>query len=415
MYTRRKFFTAAGVATAAALTKPSRILVSMPKATTDLKKIKITDIKIAVLNLKYLTTYVKVTTDSGLYGLGEAFPKVDISGFIEDLKDQIVGEDPLNVEYLYEKMMDELISRGSRTGALCGAIAGVETALWDLAGKILDVPIYILLGGKYRNKIRMYHDAPKPSGHVRNEPGAWADAAQESLESGFTISKFSLRRIDSEKWNRYLSDSDIYTYVKIMEAIRTHVGPHFPIGVDLHWRHNTRDGMRFVKAVEHLNLMFVEDPLPPENADAFARLTAISNVPIMTGENLFTRYGFRPFIEKQACDYVHPDVQKCGGLLETKKIADWSDIYYMNMFCHNLSTPLGTIASGHACMAIKNFIALEEPGVRDEYPEWDDMIEWEGPIYRNGYLEITDKPGLGVELNIEVVKKYCIGDTGFFN
>jgi L-alanine-DL-glutamate epimerase-like enolase superfamily enzyme len=414
MYTRRKFFAAAGITTAAALGQPSQLLSSMPKAKNDLGKVRITDIKIAVLNLKYLTTFVKVTTDSGLYGLGEAFPKVDISGFIGDLKEQIVGEDPLNVEYLYEKMMDELISRGSRTGALCGAIAGVETALLDLTGKILNAPVYVLLGGKYRDKVCMYHDAPKPSGNAQNDPGAWADAAQESLESGFTISKFSLRRIDSEKWNRYLPAKDISKYVNIMEAIRSQVGPHYPIGVDLHWRHNTRDGMRFVKSIEHLNLMFVEDPLPPENADAFARLTATSSVPIMTGENLFTRHGFRPFIEKQACDYIHPDAQKCGGLLETKKISDWSDLYYMNMFCHNLSTPLGTVASGHACMAIKNFIALEEPGVRDEYPEWDDMIVWDGPIYRNGNLEIPDKPGLGVRLNNEVVKKFCIGDTGFF-
>jgi len=414
MFTRRKFFAAAGVAAASSFAYPSQILRAVPKANTDFGKVRITDIKIAVLNLKYLTTLVQVTTDSGLYGLGEAFPKVDIRPFIKDLKEKIVGEDPLQVEVLYEKMTGELVSRGSRTGALLGAISGVETALWDLAGKILNVPTYVLLGGKYRDKIQMYHDAPKPSGRKSDDPQAWADAAQESMEAGFNISKFSLRRLDSERWNGYLVSKDINTYVKILEAIRTQTGPNFPIGVDLHWRHNTRDGLRFVKAVEHLDLMFVEDPIPPENADALARITASSNVPIMTGENLFHRQGFRPFIEKQACDFIHPDAQKCGGLLEMKKIADWADLYYINMFCHNLSTPVGTIASGHACMAIKSFIALEEPGVRDEIPEWDDLIKRDGPFYNKGYLEIPNKPGLGVELNEDLVSRYLVEKTGYF-
>jgi L-alanine-DL-glutamate epimerase-like enolase superfamily enzyme len=164
--------------------------------------------------------------------------------------------------------------------------------------------------------------------------------------------------------------------------------------------------------VKHLNLWFIEDPIPHGNADAFARLTANSPVPIATGENLYTRFGFRPFIEKQACDIVQPDAQKCGGLLEMKKIADWADMYYLNMLCHNLCTPVGTIASGHACMAIKNFLALESDSV--ELPYWQDIILHEGPIYQDGYLNISDKPGLGVELNEEVVRAHLAPESGYF-
>ena len=182
--------------------------------------------------------------------------------------------------------------------------------------------------------------------------------------------------------------------------------------MDLHWGYNTREAMRFVKMIEHLNLWFLEDPIPPENAEAFARLTAASNVPIATGENLFTRQSFRPFIEKQACDIIQPDIQKCGGLLEAKKIADWADLYYINMFCHNMCSPVGTIASGHACLAIRSFVSLESDSV--ELPYWQDIVQRDGPIYRDGYLEIPNKPGLGIELNEEVCRKHLAAGSTFF-
>jgi L-alanine-DL-glutamate epimerase-like enolase superfamily enzyme len=201
-------------------------------------------------------------------------------------------------------------------------------------------------------------------------------------------------------------------WARILEAIRADLGPDFPLGVDLHWRYNTRDAMRFLQMVEHLNLWFLEDPMPPENADAFARLTAASKTPIATGENLYTRQTFRPFIEKQACDIIQPDGQKCGGLLEMKRIADWADLYYINMLCHNMCTPVGTIASGHACLAIRSFLALESDSV--ELPYWQDIIQRDGPIYRDGYLEIPNNPGLGVELNEEVCRKHLAPRSGFF-
>ncbi|MDX1702015.1 MAG: mandelate racemase/muconate lactonizing enzyme family protein, partial [Melioribacteraceae bacterium] len=206
--------------------------------------------------------------------------------------------------------------------------------------------------------------------------------------------------------------SNMKKWVRILEGVRERIGEDFPLAVDLHWKYNLIDIIQFTRMIEDLNLWFLEDPLPPENADSFARLTKQSNVPILTGENLFSRQGFKPFIEKQACHMIHPDAQKCGGLLETKKIADWADIYNMNMLCHNGCTPVGTMASAHACLAIKSCLALESDGI--EIPYWQDIIKRDSDFYKGGYLMPSDEPGIGVELNEEVCKANIADNRGFF-
>jgi len=407
---RRNFLTAAGGAvTIASLLERPRILEAAPQAATELGKVKIRDVKTATIKIKYDAHLVKVTTDSGLYGIGEAYNRAGIVNHIESIKGQIIGQDPLQVDYLWHKMMDAGVGQGSRSGSLTGAISGIETALWDLAGKILNVPVYVLLGGKFRDKILIYHDTGSPN---TTDPGPWVKEAQSSLAYGFKATKFDLNRFSGERWNRTASSQDMKAWVRILEAVRAELGPDYPLGVDFHWALNTREAMTFTQMVEHLNLWFLEDPMPPENADAFARLTAMSKVPIATGENLFTRQTFRPYIEKQACDIIQPDTQKCGGLLEMKRIADWADMYYINMLCHNMCSPVGTIASGHACSAIRSFVALESDSV--ELKHWPDIIERDGPIYKNGYLELPNKPGLGIELNEQVCRKHLSAGSGFF-
>ena len=410
MISRKKFLGLTGLTTAAFFTNSNRILRAFPNAEKDLGKVKITDIKTAAIRLKkYKTHLIKVETDSGLYGLGEAYPKAEIADDIIDLKRKIIGKDPLYVEVLHQLLSDDFVSRGSRTGSLCGAISGIEIALWDLAGKILNVPVYTLLGGKYRDKILIYHDVDSPKGH---DPLKWADQAQKSIDYGFKSIKLSLPRYEGEEWNRDLNKSNMKKWVRILEGVRERIGEDFPLAVDLHWKYNLIDIIQFTRMIEDLNLWFLEDPLPPENADSFARLTKQSNVPILTGENLFSRQGFKPFIEKQACHMIHPDAQKCGGLLETKKIADWADIYNMNMLCHNGCTPVGTMASAHACLAIKSCLALESDGI--EIPYWQDIIKRDSDFYKGGYLMPSDEPGIGVELNEEVCKANIADNRGFF-
>jgi len=410
MLTRRKLLAAAGGLTAAGCVLGRRSgLAAVPEAETELGKVKIVDVKTASINIRYPAHLVKIVTDSGLYGLGEAYNRAGVVDHIHAIKRVVIGRDPLQVDCLYQRMCEAGVGQGSRAGSLSGAIAGIETALWDLAGKILNVPVYTLLGGAFRTKLLVYHDTGSPN---TIDPRPWVEEMVRSREYGFRAVKVDLNRFRGESWNRWLLSEDLKAWVRILEAIRAELGPDFPLGVDFHWKYNTRDAMRFMQMVEHLNLWFLEDPMPPENADAFARLTAASKVPIATGENLYTRQSFRPFIEKQACDIIQPDAQKCGGLLEMKKIADWADLYYINMLCHNMCTPVGTIASGHACGAIRSFLALESDSV--EIPYWQDIILRDGPIYRDGYLELPNKPGLGVELNEEVCRAHLTGGSGFF-
>ena len=410
MISRRKFFGTAGLTAAGMLSNPVSVLHAQRKSKKVSGKVQITDVKTATLNLgKYNSTLIKVTTDSGVTGLGEAYPKVDVTAHVADIKDQIIGRDPLHVEVLVQRMFDKFVSRGSMHGAYTGAISGVEIALWDLAGKLLEAPVYILMGGAYRDKVMLYHDSGSPDSA---DPEGWVKEAQKSLAHGFRAIKLSLPRYQGEKWNRTIPPKNLKQWTQILAAVKEDVGEDIPVGVDLHWKYNTRDMLQFIEMIEDLGIWFLEDPLPPDNADAFARLTSASEVPILTGENLFTRYGFRPFIEKQACDFIHPDPQKCGGLLESKKIADWADLYNINMLCHNGCSPVGTIASAHACMAIRSFVALESDSV--DLPYWKDIIKGSPSIFQDGYVKVPARAGLGIELNEGVCREHVVGATNFF-
>jgi len=390
---------------------------SIPGAGTELGKVKITDIKTASVKIKYPAHLVKIETDSGLFGLGEAYPRkdqnygasMDMTGLIKNLKMYIVGKDPLQAGVLYTRMMNGEVGRGSWAGLVPGAISGIETALLDLIGKMLNVPVYTLLGGKYRDKILIYHDTGSPN---TADPKAWVKEARRSIEWGFKSMKFDLNPWRGDKSNRTLENADIRDWIKILEAIRAELGPDIPFGVDLHWKYNTQDALNFLREVEDMGLWFVEDPIPPQNADALKKVTDSTSVPIVSGENLFTRHSFRPFIEKQACDAIQIDTQKVGGLTETKWIADWAKLYNIPMFVHNLCTPVGTMASGHVCAAIESCVSLESDSV--ELPHWKDIVVNDGYFYKDGYLEITDKPGLGIELNEDVCRKHLMKGSGFF-
>ncbi len=412
MLTRRGFLAASGgVAAAGFIPELSQVALAQPRAVTEFGKVKVRDIKTASVMLSYYSAHlVKIETDSGLYGLGEAYKGAGTLDWIREMKDLIIGEDPLQVDYLWHKMMESGSGADARSGTMTGAIAGIESALWDLAGKILNVPVYVLLGGKFRDTLLIYHDTGSPD---VTDPAPWVEEAQRSRdEYGFKAMKFDLNPFRGERWNRTLASEDMTIWVKILEAIREELGPDFPLAVDLHWKYNTRDALRFIQMTEHLNLWFMEDPIPPENAEALRRLTDATKVPICTGENLYTRHTWRPFIEGQACDIIQPDMQKCGGLLETKRIAEWANLYYMPMACHNLCSPVGTIASGHVSAAIRSFITLESDSV--ELPHWADIVVHDGPFYKDGYLELPNKPGFGIELNEDVCRAHLEEGSTFF-
>ncbi len=423
---RRQFLArAAGAASAAWAFEHSQIARAMSSAATELGKVKIRDVQTATIMMRYPAHLVRVTTDSGLVGIGEAFNGAGIIDNIEHVKRYVIGEDPLQVEYLWAKMMEATSGHGSYAGAMVSSIAGIESALWDLAGKILNVPVYTLLGGKYRDNLLVYHDTGSPR---TADPGPWVEEALKSKEYGFKAMKFDLDwesrgqalggktpfQYRREIWNRTITAEEQSQWVRILEEILKALGPGYDVGVDCHWNYNTRDVLRFAQAIEPLNLWFLEDPIPTDNPEAMARITRATKTPICTGENLYTRHTFRPFLEQQAVDIIQPDPQKCGGLLETKKIGDMADLYYITFACHNMCTPVGTYGSAHVCAALRNFVALESDSI--EIPWWKDMIVNDGgKFYKDGRLPVLDKPGIGVELNEEVCKAHLAEDSRWFS
>ena len=371
---------------------------------------KITDVKTAVIKGNFEWTLVRIYTDEGIAGIGEAYWGAGVKEIIHHLRGMLAGQDPLNVDCLFHRMMRGMSGAGSIAGATVTAISGVEIALWDVAGKALNVPVYNLLGGKFRDRIRIYADCGGSA-----DPKACADRAQEAKAMGYTVLKFDTcvpADYRSDAHNRCLSVEAVRHIVETMEALRQAVGEDIDLCLDCHWQYSTKDAIRLANALEEYNLLWLEDPTPPENIDALAKVAASTNTPICTGENLYTKHGFRDLIEKQAADIVAPDISKVGGLLESKRIADMADTYYIPIAPHNVSSPIGTIAAAHMCASIPNFLVMEFHSM--EIPWWDDLVEGDGPVIREGYITVPDRPGIGVELYEEVARRHLKEGETFF-
>lgn len=413
---RREFLTSALGASAL-----PQVLRAVPKAASELGKVKIRDIKTAQIQTRYANNLVKIETDSGLFGIGEALAFQGIVDHIAFFKKFMIGQDPLLVETHWSRLMEMAVGYGPY-GSAAGAIAGIESALWDLAGKILNVPIYVLLGGKYRDRVMVYFDTSPPA---TADPAPWVDVAMRVKSLGYRSVKFDIDwenvsqviqgtpfKYRRDGWNRTVSSEELRQWYRILEAIRKAIGDDMDLSVDCHWQYSTRDALRFAQMIEPLNLLFLEDPTPLGNPSAMAEIKAGTRTPICTGENLQTRDQFRPYLEARACDVVQPDTQKAGGLLETKRIGDLADLYYVPLCMHNYATPVGAIGSGHVAMATRSFLQLESDNI--DIPWWSQVIEWDGPLYRDGYLTLPEGPGLGVRLNEDVCRAHLVPGTKFF-
>jgi L-alanine-DL-glutamate epimerase-like enolase superfamily enzyme len=420
--------------------------------------LKITDIRTAVVEANYDWTFVRVYTDEDITGLGECFLAPGLTGIIRDLKPLLVGEDARNVDRLWSKMRWAASGAGSMGGIIYNAISGIEAALWDAVGKLYGVPIYQLLGGKYRDRVRIYADChagealeamnavmiprhprwlPEEArmtvaaeanhpvhGRAYGEPETdevftpemYANRAREAAGMGFTALKFDLdvpnpHTLDTHSGT--LTHAEIKYMVSLVEAVREGVGDTVDIAFDLHWRYDVSDAQRLAYELEPYGLMWLEDPVPPENVEAMRRVTRSTKTPISSGENYYMRYGFREVLEKGALDVIAPDLQKAGGLLEGRRIADLADAHYVAVAPHCISSPVGTIASAHVAAAIPNFLALEWHGM--SVPFWAEMVMgFDGAIIENGFLRVPEGPGLGVELNEEVARRYAREGEPFF-
>lgn len=378
-------------------------------------KVKITDVKCMIVRGTWDWNLVKVETDSGLYGIGEAYWGPGVKDIIQKiLKPQLIGEDPLNVDKLYTKMLMRNAGAGAIAGVTVTAASGVEIALWDLAGRILDTPVCNLLGGRFRDRVRFYRTLQNPPDV--NSAASYRELARSAKAEkfGWTAFKFQgdgvpvaadpeFKEPGHDPYIRNLTIKDVRRIVAGMTAVREELGPDTDFAIECHWRYDTRDVIQLARALEPLNPMWLEDPVPPGNPKAMARVTQAVNVPVCTGENLYGRDQFRELIELQACDIVHIDIPKSGGLLESKRISDMAESYYIATAAHNPASPLGTIASAHAAASMRDFRVHELAKYIDW---WQDLVIHEGPIFEKGYLTIQDKPGYGVEINPDVARAH---------
>ena len=385
---------------------------------------KITNIRTAVIAGNFPWVLVKVETDNGLTGLGEAYWGAGVAELVHRAKPLLIGEDPANIAKLYDIMVRCLSGEGSQAGATVTAISGIEIALWDLLGRAHNIPISTFFGGRFRDKIRIYADC-----HAGDtpDPADYARKAKEVVAEGFTAIKFDLdtpnphtidisddphpRRRWFEPFNRVIGSEELRWMVEVARAVREAVGPGIMVAMDAHWKFNVNDAIRLAQALEPFDLIWLEDPVPPENIEAQRHVTHSTRTPICTGENLYRKHGFRELIEKQAARIIAPDIPKMGGLMEAKKVADHADMYYIPIAPHNVASPIGTVAAAHVCAAMSNFLVMEYHA--HDVSWWDDLVTG-GKVIKDGFIRLNDKPGHGLELNEDVARAHVKAGASYF-
>jgi len=354
---------------------------------------------------------VKVETDEGITGIGEAYHGAGVHQIVVDprLQRAVLGQDPRNVDKLFRDMMQRMSASGFYQGAVMSAISGIETALWDITGQAFGAPVWQLLGGKFRDKIRLYNDCHAGESET---PDAYVAKAREVEALGFTALKFDIDPLPTrrDRYNRCISNDDIAYYIEVVSAVRAGLQHNTDLAIDAHWAYAPVDILKIAHAFEDLNLLWLEDPIPPENVAAMAKVTAATRTPICTGENFYTRFGFRELIQQQAADIVSPDLAKAGGLLEGRRIADLADMYYIPVAPHNIGSPIETIATCHVMAATPNFLALEFHHLHD--PVWENLLDGP-PLIEAGHITVPDRPGLGVTLNEDTVRANMKENLGF--
>ncbi|MCX7379942.1 MAG: mandelate racemase/muconate lactonizing enzyme family protein [Alphaproteobacteria bacterium] len=323
--------------------------------------------------------FVKVYTDEGITGIGECsgWPRV-IETAVADLKSILIGEDPRHIERLWQKMQVAIMGHGISGVVGAGAMTGIDMALWDIKGKALNTPVWNLLGGKLRDKVRIYAHASTP------------EVALQLKAEGVTAIKAG-----------GLKDP-----VRMLEGLRAAIGDEMDLMVDLHgppWL-TTADAIALGRRLEPLGLMFMEDPVAPEQTDAYARIRDAVAIPLAAGERLATIWGLRPLIERDLVDVVQPDTGRAGGITQMKKIAAMAEAHGIMFAPHSGSLgPVAEYAALHLLAAIPNALMLERVEI-----DWAGRSEVITPVPRtvDGFITVPDSPGLGVDIDEAAVAKY---------
>lgn len=403
---------------------------------------RITQIRTAVVQANFHWTYVRVYSDdqAGLYGTGECFFAPGLPQIITEFEGLLIGEDFRNIEKLVEKMRWAASGAGSIGGVIWNAITGIEAALWDLKGKQLQAPVWQLLGGKFRDKARLYLDCHAAgaleclSPLLQLTPAPWEHApapelsreaiipasarrAQEMAKLGYTALKFDLDLPGSifDNASGYtLSSGDIDWMVGLATEIREAVGPEVDLAFDAHWRYRPNEILQVAKELEPLRLMWLEDPVPPHDMKSLRYLRDHTTTPIGTGENLQLREGFWNLIANDLCDVVTPDLQKAGGLAEGKKIADLCHTANKPFAPHMIGSPLALMASSHLAVSVPNFTVCEFHA--HDVPFFHDLVQggtdkW----FQHGWTQPSDLPGFGIEIDEKAGRKHRLPGSRWFD
>lgn len=397
-------------------------------------ELRITDLRIAeVTDVMFRTPVIRIYTNQGIVGHG------DVRDFAAReyalmLKHLLLGENPTHIDRLFKKIRQ--FGHHARQG---GGVSGVEMALCDLAGKAYGVPVHMLLGGKFRDKIRVYADTP-----TEQEPQAFAQRLKARADQGYTSLKMDvgiglLRNIpgtvvnppwaDFNPWqydhrqtrmiehpftNTQITDKGVDRLMEYIAAAREAVGWEIPIGVD-HWGHiGVEECIRLNKAAEPYRLAYSEDSIPWFYFDDWKQITDSSTTPTLTGEDIFgLEGGFKEIIDKRTVNMIHPDPNTSGGCFETKRIGDYATQHGIQMMHHHAAGPVSFMGCVHSAAATENFYCLEHHSVDNE--DWENLVTGiDKPLVENGYVTVPDTPGLGVELVDEVLEEYLVPGTELF-
>jgi L-alanine-DL-glutamate epimerase-like enolase superfamily enzyme len=388
--------------------------------------LKITDLRVAVVARAPMTCpLIRIDTNQGIYGLGEVRDGASKT-YALMLKSRLLGENPCNVDRVFRK-----IKQFGFTSRQAGGVCGVEMALWDLAGKAFNVPVYQMLGGKFRDKVRAYADTDEsPDAHE------YARRLKARMDEGFTWLKMDLPielikdrpgmlshplGVDPVRDTRdtehmftgiEITEKGIEALCEYVAIAREAIGWDIPLSHD-HFGHiGVNSCIRLGRALEKYNAAWLEDMVPWYYTDLLKQINDSIAVPLLTGEDIYLKEGFETLCRAHAVDLIHPDLATSGGILETHKIGDMAESYGVAMAMHFAGTPVSCFANVHCAAATHNFLALENHSV--DVPWWNDLVTGvEKPIVNHGFITLPNKPGLGVELNDDVVKQH-LREPGYF-
>ena len=396
--------------------------------------LKITDLRYATTTVLGRTSIIRIDTNQGIYGLGEVRDGAD-ERYALMLKSRLLGQNPCNVEQIF-KSIKQFGGQSRQAGGVCG----VEMALWDICGKAYNVPCWQLLGGRYRDKIRLYADTPEAGspeeqkklmnyrindqgytwlkmdlgiGELKGIPGAlvndkfWQNAQGDLAQWGDQSNYMSYGNTLHPFTQIQITDKGLDELAKLVDTVRGMLGYDIPLATDHYGHFDFNNGIRLGKAVEKYRLAWLEDIVSWELTDQWKMMSDALETPCLTGEDIYLLKNFKPLIDIHAVDIVHPDLATSGGLLETKRIGDYAEEHGVAMAMHQAGTPVSFMANVHCAAATQNFLALEHHSI--DLPWWESLVKTTDgrKLITKGFANLPlSAPGLGIELNDEVVKQH---------